>query len=130
MIVGQLLITVEWSDWRNGTFWWLQSVFVDPPFRRRGIFQALFRHVQQLAAGHENVCGLRLYMDSRNARARRVYERLGMKHTGYEVFEVDYRAAPQVRAGALVSPSYQESVGAGMSVKEPVKPELPGIPTR
>jgi len=90
VIVGQLLITVEWSDWRNGAFWWLQSVFVDPPFRRRGVFQALFRHVRQLASGRADVCGLRLYMDTHNAPARQVYERLGMKRIDYEVFEQEF----------------------------------------
>ena len=90
LIVGQLLITYEWSDWRNGTFWWLQSVFVDPAYRGHGVFKALFQHVRRLAAERDDVCGLRLYMDSHNARARQVYERLGMKHAGYEVFETDF----------------------------------------
>lgn len=90
LIVGQLLITHEWSDWRNGTFWWLQSVYVDPAFRGRGIFKALFQHAQRLAAERDDVCGLRLYMDQHNTRARQVYERLGMKPTAYEVFEMDF----------------------------------------
>ncbi len=89
-IVGQLLITYEWSDWRKGTFWWIQSVYVAPEHRQRGVFRALFKHVHQLARSRRNVCGLRLYMHARNRRARHAYERLGMKHSGYEVFEDDF----------------------------------------
>jgi GNAT superfamily N-acetyltransferase len=89
-IVGQLLITYEWSDWREGTFWWIQSVYVTPEHRRRGIFRALFRHVHQMAKSRANVCGLRLYMHAKNRRARYAYESLGMKHSGYEVFELDF----------------------------------------
>jgi GNAT superfamily N-acetyltransferase len=86
-VVGQLLITHEWSDWRNGDFWWLQSVYVRPDFRRRGVFQALFDHVLQKAARQGDVCGLRLYVDRRNAPARKAYERLGLKETHYHVLE-------------------------------------------
>ena len=89
-IVGQLLITNEWSDWRNGNFWWIQSVYVEKEFRGQGIFRALFEHVQKLAKQRKDVCGLRLYMDSANATARKTYERLGMKRTDYEVFEMDF----------------------------------------
>jgi GNAT superfamily N-acetyltransferase len=89
-IVGQVLITYEWSDWRNGNFWWIQSVYVDKEFRGQGIFRALFEHVQDLAKQRQDVCGLRLYMDCGNDTARRSYERLGMKRTDYEVFEVDF----------------------------------------
>jgi GNAT superfamily N-acetyltransferase len=89
-VVGQLLITHEWSDWRNGNFWWIQSVYVAPEFRRRGLFRALFNHVYALAKAQPEVCGLRLYMHARNGRARRAYEHLGMKHSDYEVFEMDF----------------------------------------
>jgi len=89
-IAGQLLITYEWSDWRNGNFWWIQSVFVAEPFRGQGVFRALFSHVRDLAAATEDVCGLRLYMDSQNSSARQTYERLGLKRTNYEVFEIDF----------------------------------------
>ncbi len=90
-IVGQVMITYEWSDWRNGNIWWLQSVFVDPPFRRRGVFRRLFQHVQQLAQTQPGVRGLRLYMHSGNARARRTYEQLGMQPTAYQVFEQEFQ---------------------------------------
>ena len=90
-VVGQLLITHEWSDWRNGDFWWLQSVYVRADFRRRGIFRALFDFVQAKAAASRDVCGLRLYMEQDNARAREAYWRLGMEETHYRVFERNIR---------------------------------------
>src|SRR5262249_48805353 len=83
--VGQLLLTYEWSDWRNGNFWWIQSVYVSQTFRARGIFTALFQHVHELAAQRDDVCGLRLYVEDQNKRAQRTYERLGLKRTPYEV---------------------------------------------
>jgi GNAT superfamily N-acetyltransferase len=89
-IVGQLLITYEWSDWRNGNFWWIQSVFVPEGYRGQGIFRALFNHVDHLAKGRNDVCGLRLYVDAQNDSARKTYERLGMKRTNYELFETDF----------------------------------------
>jgi GNAT superfamily N-acetyltransferase len=86
-VIGQVLITYEWSDWRNGNFWWLQSVYVQPEFRARGVFKALFRRVADEAAGQKDVCGLRLYMESENHQAREVYERLEIRATHYQVFE-------------------------------------------
>jgi GNAT superfamily N-acetyltransferase len=86
-VIGQLLITHEWSDWRNGDFWWLQSVYVHPEFRRRGVFKALFEFVQAEAARTADVCGLRLYMENNNSRARAAYCRLGLTETHYHVFE-------------------------------------------
>jgi GNAT superfamily N-acetyltransferase len=88
-VVGQLMITYEWSDWRNGNLWWLQSVYVKAEFRRQGVFRALFNHLLHLARARKDVCGLRLYMHADNARARRSYEGLGMKRTPYEVFELE-----------------------------------------
>ncbi len=89
-VAGQLLITHEWSDWRDGDFWWIQSVYVAPEFRQRGVFRALFNHVHKLAKARNSVCGLRLYMHAENSRARRTYERLGMRRSNYEVFEIDF----------------------------------------
>jgi len=86
-VAGQLMITHEWSDWRNGDFWWLQSVYVEPEFRRRGVFKALFKFVHDEAARTSGVCGLRLYMENANDRARAAYRRLGMTETHYQVFE-------------------------------------------
>jgi len=89
-VAGQLMITYEWSDWRNGNLWWLQSVYVRPEFRSRGVFRALFAHLGELARARHDVAGLRLYMHHENETARRTYERLGMKRAGYEVFEMDF----------------------------------------
>ena len=96
VVAGQLLITYEWSDWRNGHFWWIQSVYVSEEFRCRGIFRALFDHIHTLARARKDVCGLRLYMDAHNNGARRTYERLGLKQTNYEMFEIDFVIAHQV----------------------------------
>ena len=90
VIAGQLLITHEWSDWRNGNFWWIQSVYVAKAYRGSGVFRALFEHVHSLAKARKDVCGLRLYMDNHNTAARQTYERLQMKKTAYEVYEMDF----------------------------------------
>lgn len=89
-IVGQLMITYEWSDWRNGNLWWIQSVFVKEEFRGQGVFRALFEQLQNLARSRNGVAGLRLYMHADNEKARQTYERLGMTHSDYEVFELDF----------------------------------------
>lgn len=86
-VIGALLVTKEWSDWRNGNFWWIQSVYVQPAFRRRGVYRRLYRHVQELAAKDPAVCGFRLYVERENARAQAVYGALGMKETRYLVYE-------------------------------------------
>ena len=87
---GQMMITYEWSDWRNGVFWWIQSVYVVPEFRMQGVFKSLYRHVDEAARARADVCGLRLYVESQNERAHRTYERCGMAPTVYQMFEVDY----------------------------------------
>lgn len=88
-IVGQVMITYEWSDWRNGNLWWLQSVYVAEAFRRQGVFRQLFEHLKRLASAQPEVRALRLYMHADNARARRSYEGLGMRATHYQVFEME-----------------------------------------
>jgi GNAT superfamily N-acetyltransferase len=88
--VGQMMITYEWSDWRNGIFWWIQSVYTVPEFRGQGVFKALYRHVNALARQAGGVCGLRLYVEQENARAQATYERCGMIRTVYQMFEVDF----------------------------------------
>jgi ribosomal protein S18 acetylase RimI-like enzyme len=88
-VAGQLMITFEWSDWRNANFWWIQSVYVHPDFRAKGVFKALYRHVEQLAR-QAKACGLRLYVERDNANAQEVYRRLGMENAGYFVFETDW----------------------------------------
>ncbi len=90
-VVGQTMITYEWSDWRNGNIWWIQSVYVKPEFRRAGVFRALFNHLRNLAQARQDVCNLRLYVHADNTRACQSYERLGMSRTRYEVFDLDVR---------------------------------------
>jgi len=88
-IVGQLMITYEWSDWRCGTFWWIQSVYVAPDYRSKGVFTKLFRHIEKEMKKNRSVCGLRLYVEQGNIRAQQTYEHIGMKKTGYELYEID-----------------------------------------
>ncbi|MGC3956922.1 MAG: GNAT family N-acetyltransferase [Verrucomicrobiota bacterium] len=90
-VIGQLMITHEWSDWRNGDIWWIQSVYVAPDFRQQGVFRHLFNHITKLARSRRDVCGLRLYVEKNNRRAYRTYERLGMRHTHYEIYETAFR---------------------------------------
>jgi GNAT superfamily N-acetyltransferase len=85
--VGQMMYTTEWSDWRNGWFWWIQSVYVRPEARRRGVFRALFEHVHQAARADERVIGLRLYVERENHVAQKTYQNMGMESAGYLVFE-------------------------------------------
>ena len=85
-VVGQLLITFEWSDWRNRMVWWIQSVYVLPDVRRTGVFRALFDHVRD-EARRAGSGGLRLYVDTSNAKAQAVYKALGMNGDHYHVFE-------------------------------------------
>jgi len=84
-VVASLLITYEWSDWRNGVVWWIQSVYVVPEFRKRGVYAGLYEHVKQTADA--SVKGIRLYVDRRNTPAQEVYRRLGMNGEHYLVFE-------------------------------------------
>jgi GNAT superfamily N-acetyltransferase len=91
--VGQLMITDEWSDWRNGRFWWIQSVYVLPAARRNGVFRTLFRHVEQLARSDADVCGIRLYVERANVRAQETYRHCGLEDGGYVVMEADYSGA-------------------------------------
>ncbi len=86
-VAGCLLITYEWSDWRNKMFWWIQSVYVKPEHRGHGVYSAMEDKVQQLAAHAGNVCGFRLYVHKDNTRAQEVYRTLGMHETEYLVFE-------------------------------------------
>lgn len=89
-VVGQLLITFEWSDWRNATFWWIQSVFVDPAWRRQGVYRALHQAVLDEASHRGGICGVRLYVEGDNAVAKSVYKKVGLSASSYHVFENDF----------------------------------------
>ncbi|MCA9013943.1 MAG: GNAT family N-acetyltransferase [Planctomycetaceae bacterium] len=86
-VIGQVMFTREWSDWRNGEFWWFQSVYVDPEFRRQGVFQQLSAHIQSLAQSSPDVVGLRLYVEKENERAQSTYRQIGFDFPGYQVME-------------------------------------------
>ncbi len=86
---GQIMVTFEWSDWLAADFWWIQSVYVDPVFRRRGVYRALHRHVEQ-EARRQGACGLRLYVERTNVRAKKTYETLGMRHSHYDLYETTF----------------------------------------
>jgi len=85
--VGCLMITYEWSDWRNGLFWWVQSVYVTKAHRGQGVYRALYQRVKQLAQEQGGVCGFRLYVEEHNDAAQATYGRLGMSKTHYLMFE-------------------------------------------
>jgi ribosomal protein S18 acetylase RimI-like enzyme len=89
-IVGQLMVTYEWSDWRNGVFWWIQSVYVDPEFRKQGVFTTLYRHIEHQAHRDGSVCGIRLYVERENKRAQATYKKMGMDETVYQLYETDF----------------------------------------
>lgn len=86
-IVGGLLVTFEWSDWRNGWFWWIQSVYILPEFRGRSLYSKLYEFVKKRATDDANVCGFRLYVEKENEHAQAVYKKLGMEETYYLMFE-------------------------------------------
>jgi GNAT superfamily N-acetyltransferase len=89
-VIGQLMVTYEWSDWRNADFWWIQSVYVHPSWRRQGVYRRMHAHVLQEARARPDVCGIRLYVDQDNHLARLVYQRVGLNRSGYLMFETDF----------------------------------------
>lgn len=89
-IVGQLMLTYEWSDWRNGLFWWVQSVYVREENRRGGVFRMLLGHVEALARSSADCCGLRLYVEHENQAAISTYKRLGFVPSGHVLYEIDW----------------------------------------
>lgn len=86
-LVGALMITSEWSDWRNGLFWWIQSVYIRQGWRRQGIYRQLYHKVKTLATEHGNICGFRLYVERENHNAQQTYAALGMSATDYLLYE-------------------------------------------
>jgi ribosomal protein S18 acetylase RimI-like enzyme len=92
-VIGQLMHTYEWSDWRNGDVWWIQSVYVEPAFRRLGVFQTLYRTIRSMALEAGGVVGLRLYVEHENRNAQATYRAMGMRDAGYSVMEEMFSGA-------------------------------------
>mgnify|MGYP002642039404 CR=1 FL=1 len=86
-VAASLMVTKEWSDWRNGFFWWIQSVYVLPEFRRRGLYSSMYKFVKTLSESDPEVCGYRLYVERNNKTAQAAYENLGMAETHYKLYE-------------------------------------------
>ncbi len=86
-VVGCLMITNEWSDWRNGLFWWIESVYIVPTARRQGVYRSLYDFVREMARADPGICGFRLYVEKDNTAAQRTYSSLGMKPTDYLIYE-------------------------------------------
>lgn len=90
LVVGQLMVTYEWSDWRNGTFWWIQSLYVEPEWRRRGVLRSMHDYIMAETRARPDVCGVRLYVEAGNTTAQAAYERVGLSASTYRVFERDF----------------------------------------
>lgn len=86
-VVACVMVTFEWSDWRCGLFWWLQSIYVKPEFRKKGIFRKLYTFLKEKASEQQNVCGFRLYVERYNNVGQNTYNSVGMKEAGYEVYQ-------------------------------------------
>ena len=87
--VGQLMVTTEWSDWRNGWIWWIQSVYVKPEARRQGVYRRLYKRLRDMAGARGDIRGMRLYVMRENWVAKRTYEALGMSHSEYDLYETE-----------------------------------------
>ena len=88
-VIGSLMVTTEWSDWRNGIFWWIQSVYVIPEYRRKGVYRSMYQTITEMAKSGQSqkVCGFRLYVEKENRIAQKTYRDLGMRETRYKMFE-------------------------------------------
>lgn len=86
-VVASLMVTFEWSDWRNGTVWWIQSVYVKPAFRRQGIYQKMYAFLKEKVMHEKDIRGLRLYVDMTNHAAQKTYAALGMNGDHYQLYE-------------------------------------------
>ncbi len=89
-VVGCLMITFEWSDWRNGNIWWIQSVYVDAAHRKIGVYRAMYEDLYAQAASADDIAGIRLYVDKTNTAAQTVYRKMGMNLARYDIYEVDF----------------------------------------
>jgi Acetyltransferases len=90
VLIGQCMVTFEWSDWRDGNFWWIQSVYVAIEYRKKGIFTLLYRELERMARREPQVVGLRLYVEQGNDSAVDIYTHLGMKETCYRILEIEF----------------------------------------
>ncbi|MDH3644123.1 MAG: GNAT family N-acetyltransferase [Gammaproteobacteria bacterium] len=90
LLAGTLMVTFEWSDWRDGRFWWIQSVYVSPDHRRMGVYSALHQAVRSRAAGDPQACGIRLYVERENLGAQATYQSLDMVETAYRLYEEEF----------------------------------------
>ena len=90
-IMGSLMITYEWSDWRNGMFWWIQSVYVEKEYRKQGVYKQMYLYIKEKAKNDKLCTGIRLYVEKENHVAQSVYKKLGMDETFYKLFEVDFQ---------------------------------------
>ena len=86
-IVASLLITYEWSDWRNARIWWIQSVYVVPEHRRKGIFRLMYSHIRSIVENNKDIGGIRLYVDKTNINAQKTYDHIGMNGEHYQLYE-------------------------------------------
>ncbi len=90
-ILGSLMITYEWSDWRNGMFWWIQSVYVEKEYRQQGVYKQMYSYIKDKALKDNSCTGIRLYVEQENKIAQSVYTKLEMKETHYKLFEIDFQ---------------------------------------
>lgn len=88
-VVGSLLITYEWSDWSNANHWWIQSVYVDAAWRRKGVYRTMYEHILGITEGRSDICSIRLYVERTNTIAQQTYKNLGMNHSHYDLYEID-----------------------------------------
>lgn len=88
-VVGSLLITYEWSDWNNANHWWIQSVYVDAAWRRKGVYRTMYEHILGMVEERGDVCTIRLYVERENTVAQQTYKALGMTHSHYDMYELD-----------------------------------------
>jgi GNAT superfamily N-acetyltransferase len=109
LVIGQLLVTFEWSDWRNATFWWIQSVYVHPAWRRQGVYRKMHDTILEQARRRGDVCGIRLYVERGNVIAKAVYEKVGLNPSNYRIFEEDFVLSPH----PLRIPGRDEAGGGG-----------------
>ena len=91
-VVGSLLITYEWSDWSNANHWWIQSVYVDAAWRRKGVYRTMYEHILAMTRGRSDICTIRLYVERTNTVAQQTYKSLGMSHSHYDMYEIDLTA--------------------------------------